>query len=68
MDDGPPRFFIVRKDFWRTNGYVDDTLRSDDVELPEGFSECMEACFEYYGDHPNPAELLHAYGFREVIG
>jgi hypothetical protein len=65
-DNEPLRFFIVKKDFWEANGYIDDSLLSKDVDLPDGFHECMEACFEYGGDHPNPAELLHAHGFREV--
>lgn len=68
--DNEPLMFLVRKDFFDENGYLDDCERGDNVQLPEVFANTMEATFEIDGDPDYAKNLMLNAGFvwNEKVG
>ena len=61
-----PEYFIVKKDFWNKNHYIDDCHMGSEVAMPKGFMECMESCFEYDGTKKDAVKALIYAGFEEA--
>lgn len=56
-------FWIVSKDFWDKNHHWDDQVGQHNTQLPKGFYEMMEACFEYDGTPEEGTKKLLAAGY-----
>jgi hypothetical protein len=60
-----PVCFLVSKDFWEENGYLDDTERGEAITLPDGFADIMEATFEFQCSPEDAKRQMLALGFVE---
>ena len=48
-EDDCVMFMVVTKEFWDSNNCFDDCYYGEELNLPDCFQSCMEACFEYSG-------------------
>ena len=66
--DGPsfPAFDIVSKKFWDDHHHFDETVNCTNVNMPHGFTECMEGVFEFDGKKDVAISKLLAAGFLPI--
>jgi hypothetical protein len=60
-DDELAMFCFTSKDYWNKNGHLDDCL--DELDLPAGFYNAMEATWEYEGTVEDGMKALLDAGF-----
>ena len=66
--DGEHRYWIVPKAFfsWDKYHHFDERVNQSNMNMPDGFIETMEACFEFAGDEKEAVRLLLEAGFAQL--
>ena len=59
--------YIVRKRFWHTNHHLEDGYIEDFVDMPLGFSEIMESCFDFDCSQTEAESKLLCSGFTKLL-
>lgn len=65
-DEDYARVWVVHKRFWHMNHHIDDRDISRYVDMPKGFHECQESCFDCDLTEAKARKALVADGFTEI--